>query len=204
MKKIFSIAIVLLIVLGAKAQREEGSVTVQPRAGVNMSKLDDYNKMKFGYNFGIEMEYQMTEQLSLSAALMYSDQGGKDDEDGMKVTLDIDYVNVPIMFNYYVAPEVLPGLAVKAGVQPAFRTKTTVKADGIKIDVDELFNLMGLPNSTMSKFMFSVPVGLSYEFRNFVLDARYNIGISDMFKGEGKMRNNVIQVTLGYKFDAEF
>lgn len=204
MKKIFSIAIVLLIVLGAKAQREEGSVTVQPRAGVNMSKLDDYNKMKFGYNFGIEMEYQMTEQLSLSAALMYSDQGGKDDTDGTKTTLDIDYVNVPIMLNYYVAPEVLPGLAVKAGVQPAFRTKTTVKADGIKMDVDWLLKEMGYDSSEMNKFMFSVPVGLSYEFRNFVLDARYNIGISDMFKGEGKMRNNVIQVTLGYKFDAEF
>lgn len=199
MKKLILLAIVLLSSAGIMAQEREGTLTVQPRVGMNLSSMADYNKMKFGYNFGMEMEYQITDIFSLSAALMYSDQGAKDDETGTDEILDIDFVNVPIMLNCYV----VPGLAVKAGVQPAFRTKTTVKYDGMKMDVDWLLKQYGT-DTEMNKFMLSVPVGLSYEYNHFVLDARYNIGVTDLFKGEGIMRNNVIQLTLGYKFEANF
>lgn len=199
MKKLILLAIVLLSSAGIMAQEREGTLTVQPRVGMNLSSMADYNKMKFGYNFGMEMEYQITDIFSLSAALMYSDQGAKDDETGTDEILDIDFVNVPIMLNCYV----VSGLAVKAGVQPAFRTKTTVKYDGMKMDVDWLLKQYGT-DTEMSKFMLSVPVGLSYEYNHFVLDARYNIGVTDLFKGEGIMRNNVIQLTLGYKFEANF
>ena len=199
MKKLILLAIVLLSSAGIMAQEREGTLTVQPRVGMNLSSMADYNKMKFGYNFGMEMEYQITDIFSLSAALMYSDQGAKDDETGTDEILDIDFVNVPIMLNCYV----VPGLAVKAGVQPAFRTKTTVKYDGMKMDVDWLLKQYGT-DPEMNKFMLSVPVGLSYEYNHFVLDARYNIGVTDLFKGEGIMRNNVIQLTLGYKFEANF
>lgn len=204
MKKIFLAVVALFVSVVMYAQREEGSVTVQPRVGVNFSSLTDYNRTKFGYTFGMEVEFQMTDMLSLSGAILYSDQGAKDNSEGKEEIFDIDYANIPIMLNCYVAPEVLPGFAIKAGVQPAFRTKASVRVDGAKIDVDELFNLIGLPDTELSKFMFSVPVGLSYEYNNIVFDARYNFGITDLFKGEGKMRNNVVQLTLGYKFDAEF
>ena len=193
------IAIVLLSATGVMAQEREGTVTVQPRVGMNISSMTDYNKVKFGYAFGMEMEYQMTDMLSLSAALMYSDQGAIDDKTGKKEILDIDFVNVPIILNCYV----LPGLAVKAGVQPAFRTKTTVKYDGVKMDVDWLFRNLGA-DTEMNKFMLSVPVGVSYEYNQWVVDARYNFGVTDLFKGEGILRNNLFQLTLGYKFKADF
>lgn len=200
MKKLFLLAVVLLSAAGIMAQEREGTLTIQPRIGANLSSMSDYNKTSFGYAFGMEMEYQMTDLFSLSAALMYSGQGAEDDESGIKETLDIDFVNVPIMLNCYV----VPGLAVKAGIQPAFRTKTTVKSDGIKMDVDELFQLLGYSDTKMNKFMLSVPVGLSYEYKHWVLDARYNFGVTDLFKGEGTLRNNVLQLTLGYKFNAAF
>ena len=199
MRKLLLMAIVLLSTVGSMAQEEEGTMTIQPRVGMNLSSMTDYNKMKFGYAFGMEMEYQMTDLLSLSAALMYSGQGATDDATGKKEIVEIDFVNVPIMLNCYV----LPGLAVKAGVQPAYRTKTNVKYDGLKMDVDWVLSRYG-SDTEMSRFMLSVPVGLSYEYSNFVLDARYNFGVTDLFKGLGTMRNNVIQLTLGYKFEAAF
>lgn len=199
MKKLILIAMSLLMATGLIAQEREGTLTLQPRVGLNLSKMTDYNKTKAGYNFGMELEYQMTELMSLSGAIMYSDQGGIDDSSGLKEILDIDYVNVPIMLNCYV----VPGLALKAGVQPAFRTKASVKYDGMKMDVDWLLSQYGT-DTEMSKFMFSIPVGISYEFNRWVLDARYNFGINDIFKGEGVMRNNVIQLTLGYKLNYSF
>ena len=198
MKKLFLLAIALLSFAGVNAQEREGTMTVQPRVGMNLSSMTDYNKMYFGYAFGMEAEYQMTDILSLSAALMYSGQGGIDDETGQKEILDVDFVNVPVMLNCYV----LPGLAVKAGMQPSFRTKTTVKYDGTKMDVDWLLDRYG-NDTKMNKFMFSVPVGISYEYKHVVLDARYIFGTTDLFHGPGTLRNNVLQVTLGYKFEVD-
>ena len=199
MKKILLFMAAALAAICVSAQEREGTMTVQPRVGMNMSTMTDYNKTKFGYAFGMEMEYQMTDIVSLSAALMYSDQGADDDSNGTKQTLDLDFVNVPVMLNCYL----LPGLAVKAGIQPAFRTKASVKSDGMKVDVDwlldDLSKLTG-EDVTMRKFMLSVPVGISYEYNRFVVDARYNFGLTPIMKGGDGWHNNVLQITLGYKF----
>jgi len=47
---------------------------------------------------------------------------------------------------------------------------------------------------------FSIPVGLSYEYKNFVLDGRYNFGVTNLAK-DVTSKNSVFQFTLGYKFD---
>ncbi len=203
MKRIFVILTALFSTLTMQAQHEEGTATIQAKAGANWSWLTDYNKVKLGYNFGIEFEYYMTEMFSLSGGIMYSDQGGNDNQ-GDKVVFDIDFVNVPVMLNFYVAPEVVPGLAIKAGLQPGFRAKTTIKSAGYKIDVDAFLKDWFGTNSDLRKVMLSVPVGLAYEYNNIVLDARYIFGVTDLINDGEKFRNNVLQLTLGYKFDAAF
>ena len=51
---------------------------------------------------------------------------------------------------------------------------------------------------------FSIPVGLSYEMDEAVIDLRYNIGLSNIAKGgianivDYKVRNSVIMLTIGY------
>ncbi len=56
----------------------------------------------------------------------------------------------------------------------------------------------------VNTFDFAVPVGLSYEYQNFVFDARYNIGTTKVFKNDYFDKwngyTNVIQLTIGYKF----
>ena len=48
---------------------------------------------------------------------------------------------------------------------------------------------------------FSIPLGLSYEISDFVIDARYNLGLSNIVdhSDDGKVKNGVIMLTLGYK-----
>lgn len=81
--------------------------------------------------------------------------------------------------NYYVAQ----GLALKAGIQPGFM-----------VGKDDM------PDELVKTFDLSVPVGLSYEYSNLVFDARYNIGCTKVFKHSDEGYNNVIQITVGYKF----
>ena len=54
----------------------------------------------------------------------------------------------------------------------------------------------------MMQVMPSIPVGLSYEYANVVLDARYNWGVTKVADlGDNSPKNSVFQITLGYKFD---
>lgn len=51
----------------------------------------------------------------------------------------------------------------------------------------------------VNTFDFAIPIGMSYEFNNFILDARYDIGVTKVPKyGDGY--TNVLQLTIGYKF----
>ena len=54
----------------------------------------------------------------------------------------------------------------------------------------------------MRDYDIAIPFGLSYEFSNFVLDARYCPGIVSLFDHwELTNKNSVFQFTLGYKFE---
>lgn len=107
-------------------------------------------------------------------------------------TTKLDYINVPILANVYVTK----GLAVKLGVQPGFK---------VNAKYDTKATALGLAVKTSSEpdvksVDFSIPVGISYEYANFQLDARYNWGLTKIYK-HGDDKNSVFQITLGYKFD---
>ena len=90
---------------------------------------------------------------SLAVWKVYSRQGFKTkDVNVAGYTISGDswkpsYLNIPVLANVYV----VPGLAVKLGVQPGFM-----------VDKDDA--------EDVNTFDLSIPVGLSYEYNNFVLD----------------------------------
>lgn len=197
MKKMILTAAVILASAGAYAQHAVGSITLQPKVGLSVANVTDVDNTdaRVGFVGGVEGEYQATDLLSVSAGLLYSQQGYKNDFSfagkSIKSTSKLDYINIPIMANVYV----VKGLAVKLGVQPGFnvngKLKTVINAGGqfqASKDVD------------VKTFDFSIPVGLSYEYQNVVLDARYNWGLTKLHSNFDA-KNSVFQVTLGYKFE---
>lgn len=183
MKKIILVAALMLSSVATFAQHAVGSITLQPKIGLNIASVTNGNDIdpRFGVAVGAEFEYQATDFFSISAGALYSMQGCKYD----KGTAKLDYINIPIMANVYVAD----GFAVKLGVQPAFNVKGSVKEGDVEVD-----------DNDVESFDFSIPVGLSYEFNNFVVEGRYNWGITKIETGY-KPKNSVFQITLGYKFD---
>jgi hypothetical protein len=177
MKKMMMIAAMMIAAVTVKAQ-QAGETFLKPMVGATLATVtNNGNDMKFGLVAGAEVGYMCTDNFGLTAGLLYTQQGAK--ADGTKNNLE--YINVPVLANVYVAP----GLALKAGVQVGFLTKA--KAEGL--DFKELCN----------KTDFSIPLGASYEFSDFVIDARYNLGLSNVGKDAGTNRNSVIMLTLGYK-----
>lgn len=190
MKKLLVMAAMVLSSVGAFAQYSAGDFTIQPKIGLNCSNLTDYSEdgdtdWKAGLAVGVEAEYHIKHWFGISAGLMYSQQGTKGELTSNKdAKLNMDYLNVPILANFYVAK----GLALKAGVQPGFKVSSKVKYDGVSVDAD------GVKSTD-----WSMPIGISYEYAGFVLDARYTLGLTDAIKNVDA-KNQVFQLTFGYKF----
>ena len=225
MKKIMMITAMMVATLSAGAQNEVGQFSLKPTIGLNIANITkvDNSKVRPGLTVGLEGEYGVTEKFGVTAGFFYSQQGVKADNIELgagwfdentdelvgawayrgKATCKLDYINIPIMAQYYL----IPGLAVKAGIQPGFNTLKRIALNGTLYQggvlgenertIDESYKLG--KSDGIKSFQFAIPVGLSYEYKNFVLDARYNIYLTKAFKyGEG--RHSVFAFTLGYKF----
>lgn len=129
-----------------------------------------------------------------------------------------EYLNLPLMASFYI-PQI-KGLSVKGGVQLSLlvgdkidvlaQTATAVipKADETPTIIREVtqspyqYLMAQMTRSDVCKSVdFGIPVGLSYEFKNITLDARYYFGLTKVDKTEdaGKERNRSFSITLGYR-----
>ena len=193
MKKFFLMAVMAVACLTANAQNSRhsgGSFTIQPMIGIAAGTLSGtYSDFEIsskdpraGLTIGAEAEYYTkTPWLSVSAALMYTQQGWETKANGKTYTQKLDYINIPVLANFYVAK----GFALKIGLQPGF----LVSADD---------------KSSFESFNLSMPIGLSYEFKNGItLDLRGTPGLTAVNKNSNsdwKLRSDCSTLTIGYKF----
>ena len=189
MKKIILSAIIMMTTTCAFAQYEAGDITVQPRVGFSAADFNNTSdtEARVGLVVGTEFEYFVSDRFSLAAGLNYSQQGAE--LKNTNVTWKLDYLTVPVVANVYL----FKGFALKAGVQAGFKTnaKMDVEGGGYSESADL--------KDEVKSFDLSIPVGLSYEFKHFVLDARYNLGCTKIFNDVLDSKNLTFQLTLGYK-----
>lgn len=191
MKKLFLAVVAMMVSAATFAQNEAGQLTIQPKVGVNIANITDAvgADPRIGLAAGAEFEYGITDNIGLSAGVLYSMQGAKASEESVDYTLKLDYLNVPILANFYVAK----GLALKLGVQPGFKLSSKVKgeASGVTAELEV--------EDGVKSIDLSIPVGLSYQYQNIVFDARYNWGVTKIID-DADSKHSVFQITVGYKF----
>jgi hypothetical protein len=99
--------------------------------------------------------------------------------------------------NFYIEPRILPGLALKAGVQFGYLLKAKMQ-DGLGE------YSQGDNTSSFKRLNISIPAGISYTYKNFVADLRYNIGLMNLcnvaLEVEDSWKTNSLWITLGYQF----
>jgi len=223
--------------LSVAAQNKVGTFSIKPMAGLNISSFGsstyDIYKTRYGVSGGAEIEYGVKPWLGLSLGLAYSQQGAKidgvismygTDEKGhvfasaseMKGKLKCDYLNLPLMANFYI-PE-LKGFALKAGVQVGILTGDKIETQ-VKTAVqwalpstgsflpkdwpqDSFYSYSTSQTDVCKSVDFGIPVGLSYEYRNISLDARYYFGLTKVDKTDDpdNSRNRCLSITFGYRF----
>lgn len=142
------------------------------KAGVNFANLnsDASTDMTTGYYIGFLADIRLSDKFHVQPEVLYSREGAKD--------VILDYVKVPVMLKYYISEE----FALHAGPYASVITGST---------------------RNFQRFDAGAAAGLSYEFPfGLYTDARYNFGVLDILNVQGlsAVRNSVIQVGIGYKF----
>lgn len=173
MKKLFLSAVAVFAFGITNAQDMNFGV----KAGVNMAsvKFDSpggsVSESGTGFFVGGLAEFSIGEKMKLQPELLYQmlsiDAGGGD--------VDVSYINVPVIFKYYVTDEI----AVNAG--PAIQ---------YFLDGDDVFEA-----ADESTFKVNLDFGGSYDItENFEASLRYSAGLMGDIKVSG------IQLGVGYKF----
>jgi len=173
-----------------------------PKAGVNFANLSNTGfdtEMKTGFYIGAVAEIKFNEKFSIQPEVVYSTQGAKVSTTMIPTGTVVskwnsDYINIPVLAKYYI----VDGFSVEAGPQVGFLVKSESKM--------ETGNIEGSLDT--KKFRnavdFGIGAGLAYDLPvGMFVNARYNLGLSDIMKDNNgdAIKNNVIQVGIGYKFD---
>ena len=133
-------------------------------------------------------------------------------------------LNIPILVNFHVGK----GLTLKTGIQVEYVMGASIKGksdgfyypgelipfesynnDGIlyRITGEKIYTSDDVDMGAKSSFhsaTLSIPVGISYEYKNFELDARYHWGVSTVVRSsnsEDDIRSSMLLLTLGYRFN---
>ena len=226
MKRIITLAFLSAISLASFAQSKAGTWSVIPHVGVSIASLTHQSggievgdnqsqevkpQARPGFTGGVDVMYQASDNIGLSIGLSYVQAGCKykDVDDNGVIWHDhydrMDYISVPLLAHSYIAP----GLSINVGVAPSFliygkyhagMLSYDLDADGHRTNVQEAEIDQDIKKG-LRKFALSIPVGISYEYENVVLDARYNVGMLNVYKHGLTARNKVFEVSVGYKFD---
>jgi hypothetical protein len=142
------------------------------KGGVNLYSIKSDNDVKLdnavGYHLGLLAHIHLAKQFAMQPEVIFSTQGanfanGSDDGE-----LNLDYINIPLMFQYMFDN----GFRLQAGPQIGFLVNAKSKLGDVNSDVKNNF----------SSVDFGVGAGMSYVHppSGFGFDARYNIGLKNI------------------------
>lgn len=228
MRRLFLLFLFVLTLFGAQAQPKWGTWSVVPHVGVSFANLTkdainvpyngtSHSQTRIGFSGGADVYYQLTDKLALSGGVAYTQAGcnfkdipadlnAKHGTVFHNAYFNLRYVDVPLLAHIYISKD----LALSIGCQPSFLTKATSHTEmqdyetdgkgGIKYDKNEVSE--GDVKHWYKKTAFAIPVGISYEYENVMLTARYNFGLSNVYGHDlGDSKNRIITVSVGYKFN---
>lgn len=192
-----------------------GGTTFGVRAGVNFQNLngediqgnDLDNKIKVGFNVGVNAEIPLADEFYLQPGVLFSTKGAKaDDADDSKI--NISYIEIPINFLY--KPELGDGkLLLGVGPYAAFGVGGKIKSDDGDVDLkfDSEADLADA-GRTLKRFDFGGNLLVGYEFSNrFSAQLNAQLGLANIMPdirnfdiGDAKIKNTGFGISLGYRF----
>ena len=206
MKKITIALVCMLLTAGAAMAQKQ--FTFGPKIGVDYTHFwgkNAYHGGQLNYQAGLFMEYRFTSRFSIAPEVVFAAQGGKyevkdyNDGDGYfdaKFTENVNYINIPVMFKYYVTPALSIDLGPQLGIN--VYSKYTVESKDKNLNINETLD----QKDDTKTIDVGVGLGLTYNITNDVfVQGRYTLGLTDVFdKSWDTGKNGNAQIAIGYRF----
>ena len=188
----------LMLAFIALAVTGTAQIKFGAKAGVNLAKVAGKNEgekesfdSKVGMHIGGVVEIPVSEKFSVMPELNFDQWGGQLEEGGVKMSMNLNYINLPILAKYNVG-----GFGIYAGPQIGFLMSAKAKVG----DVDDDGELKDQLKGTDFGAVFGAEYNLAY---GIFLSARYNLGltrVNDEATDDDYFKNSAITFGVGIKF----
>lgn len=181
-----------------------------PNVGFNLSNLLGVdNNIKPGFIAGAYIEVFLTKNFALAVEMQYSQQGtsgiyrniSATDDYGNPITqkhgpynINLHYINTSYIVRWY------PWADLAWSFTTGIHTGYVISAHAKKKHGEDI-NL----KDHIYKGDFALPIGASYEWKQWQIEARYNVFFRKLARDAkakdllGNARNSIFDVTLGYR-----
>jgi hypothetical protein len=196
MKNFIGLMIAFMITGVLSAQNinaPKGHVNIGIKGGVNIYNLYNDNGVKFdsklGFNLGLLGHIHIAKNFAIQPEIQYSAQGAKSTVANVETKLIMNYINVPVLIQYMWDN----GFRLQAGPQVGLLMSAKTKVNSTTVDVKNGYKT--------ADFGVSFGGGYIHPATGIGIDARYNLGLSNIIKSDTfKRTNRGIQVSLFYIF----
>jgi len=196
MKFLIGLMTAILITGIASAQHGNtpaGHVNIGLKGGLNVYNVHNDDNTKYdprvGYHFGILGHIHFNRQFAIQPEIVYSAQGAKYEISNKTFKYNLDYINVPVLFQYMFDN----GFRIQAGPQVSFLVSAKSKLNNNTTDNKD----------NLKPIDFGLSIGASYVVPStgFGIDARYNLGLTNINKDSAvKSTNRGLQLGVFYIF----
>ena len=180
MKFYFTLALATILMTGSTFAQH---ANIGFKAGLNSYNISSNNggfsyNSKLGLNIGMFGHIHLDKQLAFQPELVYSSQGAKYTNSGTETTINLDYINVPLLLQYMFEN----GFRLEAGPQVGFLVSAKSKTNNATTDI----------KSSIKGIDFGLGLGLGYvdPKSGFGVDARYNLGLSNINENTSSKSTN--------------
>lgn len=186
------ISVFFFVALAASAQLSFGV-----KAGLNLSTISktDDSKMKIGYKVGPMAEFGLG-NMAVQGALLLSSKGVKSDYGDEDVTVNANYLELPITFVYKYPLAFDTNLYANAGPYFAYGIFGKTGTDDYDVDTfgddDDSFG--------MKKFDMGLTFGIGMEVTKFNFGLNYDLGLTKVADYDDAGKNGNFWISVGYKF----
>jgi hypothetical protein len=165
---ITTFALVFLMTGVAIAQNANIGIKGGLNAYTINNDVDSNNDLKIGFHLGLLAHFHLADQFALQPEIIFSTQGAKYTLAGSEFNLNLNYINIPVLFQFMFDN----GFRLQAGPQIGILASANSELNNNSTDIKDDFEPIDL----------GLSVGVSYinPESNFGIDLRYNHGLSNI------------------------
>ena len=188
MKKVtmlLSVAVISFLFSSVNAQQAIGI-----KGGVNIASLSGFEgRSRIGAHGGVFLHHTINKNWCFQPELLYSGEGQRYISGGVERTLALSYFQLPLMIQYYPAPQVY----FEAGPQFGLLLSANDKVD----DYEEQINA----KDDFTQAQVALGLGIGYKAsEQLILYGRYNFGLTDVTRFDNIVdHSNVGQIGVAVR-----